>query len=64
VIEVIYQMLGGIRFAMGYTGNRMIAVLKSKGRFVRITPAGVRESHAHDVQITKEVPNYRADGSL
>jgi len=64
VSEVIYQMLGGIRAAMGYTGNRTIAELKSKGRFVLITAAGVRESHAHDVQITKEAPNYRADGSL
>ena len=64
VSEVIYQLLGGIRSAMGYTGNRTIAELKRKAKLVRVTQAGVRESHAHDVQITKEAPNYQADGSL
>lgn len=61
VHEVIHQLTGGLRAAMGYTGNRTIAEMKRNCRFVRITQAGVRESHVHDVQITKEAPNYRVD---
>lgn len=59
VSDTIYQMTGGIRAAMGYVGCRTIAELKERGKFVRITSAGIRESHPHDVIITKESPNYR-----
>ena len=58
--ETIYQMVGGLRAAMGYCGTRTIAELKSRGRFVRMTDAGLRESHPHDIAITKEAPNYHA----
>jgi len=58
---VVHQMVGGLRAAMGYTGCRDIAEFRSKPQFLRVTAAGVRESHAHDVQITKEAPNYRLD---
>ncbi len=56
--EIIYQMVGGLRAAMGYCGCATIEEFKSKARFVRITPSGLRESHPHSVQITKEAPNY------
>ncbi|OGU66808.1 MAG: IMP dehydrogenase [Ignavibacteria bacterium RIFCSPHIGHO2_02_FULL_56_12] len=56
--DTVYQMVGGLRAAMGYCGTRMIADLKEKGRFVRMTEAGLRESHPHDIAITKEAPNY------
>ena len=56
--ETVYQMVGGLRAAMGYTGSKSIAALKAGGRFVRMTDAGLRESHPHDVVITKEAPNY------
>ncbi len=56
---VIHQLVGGLRAAMGYTGCRTIEEFRSECRFVRITGAGLRESHAHDVQITRESPNYR-----
>lgn len=56
--EVVYQLIGGLRAGMGYTGCRTIEELKTKTRFVRITNAGLRESHPHEVQITKEAPNY------
>jgi IMP dehydrogenase len=56
---VIHQLVGGLKAAMGYTGNADIASLKTKAEFVRITNAGLRESHAHDVTITQEAPNYR-----
>ncbi len=56
--EVVYQMIGGLRAAMGYCGCATIAELQQKARFVRITSAGWRESHPHDVIITKEAPNY------
>lgn len=56
--EVIYQLLGGLRSGMGYCGAPDIATLKREGRFVRITNAGVIESHPHDVTITREAPNY------
>lgn len=57
--ETVYQMVGGLRAAMGYTGCRTIPELKENARFVKITGAGLRESHPHDVDITKESPNYR-----
>jgi len=56
--NVLYQLVGGLRQAMGYCGTGTIAELKERGRFVRITGAGLRESHPHDVTITKEAPNY------
>jgi IMP dehydrogenase len=56
---VIYQLVGGLRSAMGYTGNATIPDMQTKCRFVRITNAGLKESHVHDVQITREAPNYR-----
>ncbi len=58
---IVHQMVGGLQAAMGYTGCRTIAELRSKPSFLRVTAAGMRESHAHDVQITKEAPNYRLD---
>lgn len=57
--NVIHQMIGGLRAAMGYTGNGTIAAMHENARFVRITGAGLKESHVHDVQITRESPNYR-----
>lgn len=56
--DTVYQMMGGLRSGMGYTGCRNIDELHSKARFVRITGAGLKESHPHDIQITKEAPNY------
>jgi len=58
--QVIHQLVGGLRAAMGYTGAASIEELQKKARFVRITNAGLRESHVHDVQITAEAPNYRS----
>jgi IMP dehydrogenase len=57
---VIHQMVGGLRAAMGYTGNRTIEEMRRNCRFVRITGAGLKESHVHDVQITRESPNYQS----
>jgi IMP dehydrogenase len=57
--ETVYQLIGGLRAGMGYVGARDIPDLQRRGRFVRITAAGLRESHPHDVDITKEPPNYR-----
>lgn len=56
--DVIYQLVGGLRAGMGYTGARSVKELQERSKFVRITWAGYRESHVHDVQITKEAPNY------
>ena len=56
--DTIYQMVGGLRAAMGYCGTKTIPELKLRGRFVRMTDAGLRESHPHDIAITKEAPNY------
>ncbi|ALG90355.1 MULTISPECIES: IMP dehydrogenase [Actibacterium] len=56
---VIHQLVGGLRAAMGYTGNGTVAEMRTQSRFVRITGAGLKESHVHDVQITRESPNYR-----
>ncbi|RMF34457.1 MAG: IMP dehydrogenase [Alphaproteobacteria bacterium] len=58
--QVLHQLTGGLRAAMGYTGCRDIETMRRNARFVRITGAGLRESHVHDVQITRESPNYRA----
>jgi len=58
VANVVHQIIGGLRAAMGYTGCRTIAELHAKAQFVRITGAGVRESHVHDVVVTRESPNY------
>lgn len=57
--DSVYQLIGGLRAGMGYCGTRNIRELQTKTHFVRITPASVQESHPHDVQITKEAPNYR-----
>ena len=59
--EVVHQLVGGIRAGMGYVGAPSIPELKKKGRFVRISPAGLKESHVHDVIITQEAPNYRLE---
>ena len=61
VLAIIYQLVGGVRSSMGYCGCATIEELCEKAEFVEITSAGMRESHVHDVQITKEAPNYRAD---
>ncbi|BDG61340.1 IMP dehydrogenase [Caldinitratiruptor microaerophilus] len=58
--ETVFQLVGGVRSGMGYCGCRTIPELQERGRFIRITSAGIRESHPHDVQITKEAPNYSA----
>ena len=58
VEAVAYQLTGGLRQSMFYVGARTIDELKSTGRFVRITPAGLKESHPHDVQMIVEAPNY------
>ncbi len=60
LVAIIHQLLGGVRAAMGYTGCQDIAEMRTKPNFVRVTTAGVRESHVHDVTITKEAPNYRS----
>ena len=62
VADVLYQLAGGLRAAMGYVGAPDLAALK-KARYIRVSPAAVRESHVHDVQITREAPNYQADPS-
>ncbi len=59
LVTILYQLAGGLRAAMGYTGSANIEALRTRPHFVRITSAGVRESHVHDVTITKEAPNYR-----
>jgi IMP dehydrogenase len=56
---VMQQFVGGLRSSLGYNGCRTIAELRARGRFMRITAAGVREAHPHDVLITKDAPNYR-----
>jgi IMP dehydrogenase len=61
VAAMIHQLVGGLRAGMGYCGAATIPDLQRRAQFVRITPAGVRESHVHDVQITKEAPNYRME---
>ena len=61
MVSIVFQMSGGLRASMGYCGCATIADMQNKAEFVEITTAGIRESHVHDVQITKEAPNYRAD---
>jgi len=61
VIAVIHQLMGGLRASMGYVGCSTIEEMRTKAEFVQITSAGMRESHVHDVQITKEAPNYHID---
>ncbi len=60
MLAIIHQLLGGIKSSMGYTGNKSIENLHNKAQFVRVTSAGMRESHVHDVSITKEAPNYQS----
>ncbi|MBV8393430.1 MAG: IMP dehydrogenase, partial [Alphaproteobacteria bacterium] len=57
--NVIHQLVGGLRAAMGYTGSATIKDLQTNRQFLRITGAGLRESHVHDVEISREAPNYR-----
>ena len=59
VNNIVYQLMGGLRSSMGYTGCKNLDELRSKGRIVRITNAGARESHVHDVEIVKATPNYQ-----
>lgn len=59
--DTVYQLVGGLRAAMGYTGNKNIKELKSKSKFIRITLAGLKESHPHDVILTQEAPNYQSN---
>ena len=61
VVPLVHQLMGGLRASMGYTGCSSIDELRRKAKFVEITQAGIRESHVHDVQITKEAPNYRIE---
>jgi len=61
VANVVHQLVGGLKAAMGYTGNRTIAEMQRNCKFVRITGAGLRESHVHDIAITRESPNYRQE---
>jgi IMP dehydrogenase len=61
VLAILYQLVGGVRSSMGYCGCESIDKFREQAEFVEITSAGMRESHVHDVQITKEAPNYRAD---
>jgi hypothetical protein len=56
----VYQLVGGVKSGMGYVGAATIAELQKKARFVQVTSAGLRESHAHDIKITREAPNYFA----
>jgi IMP dehydrogenase len=62
VLNIVHQLMGGLRSSMGYTGCENIQEMRTKPQFVRVTGAGVRESHVHDVTITKEAPNYRTEG--
>ncbi len=59
--NVLHQLVGGLRSSMGYTGNSNIAAMQTKCRFLRVSAAGIREGHVHDVTITRESPNYRVD---
>jgi len=62
LVNIVNQLMGGLRSGMGYTGCPDIYTLRTKAEFIRVTASGVRESHVHDVQITKEAPNYQVDG--
>jgi IMP dehydrogenase len=61
VEDTVFQLIGGLRAGMGYCGTRTIPELKENGRFIKISAASLKESHPHDVQITKEAPNYSSD---
>ena len=61
VVQILFQLAGGVRSSMGYCGCRTIEEMRTRAEFVEITNAGMRESHVHDVQITKEAPNYRVE---
>jgi IMP dehydrogenase len=61
MVNIVHQLMGGLRSSMGYTGSANLAALRAGAEFVRITNAGVRESHVHDVTITKEAPNYQRE---
>jgi IMP dehydrogenase len=58
---IIHQLMGGLRSCMGYTGCATVSELHKKAEFVQVTNAGMRESHVHDVSITKQAPNYQVD---
>jgi IMP dehydrogenase len=60
-VSLMQQLVGGVRASMGYTGCATVEELRTRTQFVEITSAGIRESHVHDVQITKEAPNYRVE---
>jgi IMP dehydrogenase len=62
VASVLHQLIGGLRASMGYTGSRTLADFAARAEFIRITAAGFRESHVHDVTITRESPNYPREG--
>jgi IMP dehydrogenase len=59
--DMIYQLVGGLRSGMGYCGTKTIPELQQRAKFIRISGAGLRESHVHDVIITREAPNYRVE---
>ena len=61
MLTILHQLMGGLRSSMGYTGSANIEEMRNKPEFIRVTNAGMRESHVHDVAITKEAPNYRVD---
>ncbi|ORU93667.1 MAG: IMP dehydrogenase [Cycloclasticus sp. symbiont of Bathymodiolus heckerae] len=61
MVSIVHQLVGGLRASMGYTGCESIEVMRHKAKFVRVSSAGMRESHVHDVMITKEAPNYRIE---
>ena len=61
MVNIVHQLMGGLRAGMGYTGSSTLEALRTHGEFVRITNAGIRESHVHDVSVTKEAPNYQRD---
>jgi len=58
VYQTIYQLIGGLKSAMGYTGNKTIDEMRLNSKFIKITSSGMKESHPHDMKITKEAPNY------
>jgi len=60
ISAIVYQLVGGVRAGMGYTGSATIQAMQTQTQFVRISNAGIQESHVHDVSITKEAPNYRS----
>jgi IMP dehydrogenase len=61
LVSIVSQLMGGLRSGMGYTGCADIDVMRTKPEFIRVTSSGVREGHVHDVQITKEAPNYQVE---